>query len=221
LILRTETHKGLVREGLYTNTLFRFKPGFFSQIDPAVELGRSFISAKYQRKYQSLSMIWKGIGAFLVKNPRYRVLFGPVSISQEYNPLSKDFMVHFLKKNEYSARYADFVNARNPFTFSRLDGLDHQVLDSTVQDFDNVSAMISEIEHDHKGIPVLLRQYLKLNGKLLSFNVDPQFSQVVDGLILVDLETTDAKLLNRFMGRKGAQAFLDYGAESREIRSAS
>jgi hypothetical protein len=208
------------RGGLYTHTLFKFKPGFFRRIDPAVELGRSFISARYQKKYQSLSLIWRGIGEFIVRNPRYRVLFGPVSISREYTALSKDLMVRFLKKRKFNRRYADYVVARKPFHFSRLADLDGQVLESSLQDIDDVSALISEIESDNKGVPVLLRQYLKLNGKLLSFNVDPQFSQVVDGLIMVDLELTDPKLLKRFMGKEGSKTFLDRGASSGTIRSA-
>jgi hypothetical protein len=31
------------------------------------------------------------------------------------------------------------------------------------------------MEGDGKGVPVLLRQYLKLKAKLIGFNVDPQF----------------------------------------------
>jgi hypothetical protein len=37
-------------------------------------------------------------------------------------------------------------------------------------------------EKDGKGVPVLLKHYLKLNGKLLSFSIAEAFSGVVDGL---------------------------------------
>ena len=73
-----------------------------------------------------------------------------------------------------------------------------------------VSAIVSSIEKDKKGIPVLLRHYLKLNGSLLSFNVDHAFSDVVDGLILVDLLKTDSKILERYMGKEGYYSFLQY-----------
>ena len=72
--------------------------------------------------------------------------------------------------------------------------------------------LVSEVEPDQKGMPVLLRQYLKLGAKLLAFNVDPQFSDVVDGLILVDLAKTDPKLLDRYLGKEGAPLFLSYHA---------
>lgn len=41
---------------------------------------------EFQKSYQPLLLLWKGIGAFIVANPRYRFLFGGVSISNEYTP---------------------------------------------------------------------------------------------------------------------------------------
>jgi hypothetical protein len=45
-------------------------------------------------------------------------------------------------------------------------------------------------------------KYLKLNGKLLGFSVDRDFSDVVDGLLMVDLRDANTKLVKRFMGMK-------------------
>jgi hypothetical protein len=71
-----------------------------------------------------------------------------------------------------------------------------------------VSAFIADIETDHKGVPVLLKQYLKLGGRLLGFNVDPDFSNVLDILIMVDLLRTDARILGKYMGQEGLATFL-------------
>jgi len=60
------------------------------------------------------------------------------------------------------------------------------------------------------GVPVLLRQYLKLGGRLLGFNLDPKFSNALDGLILVDLTKTETKLLERYLGKTEAQTFLEF-----------
>ena len=38
-----------------------------------------------QRKPTSLALLWRGIGELLVRNPSYKVLFGPVSISTRYS----------------------------------------------------------------------------------------------------------------------------------------
>jgi hypothetical protein len=73
-----------------------------------------------------------------------------------------------------------------------------------------VESLIADIETDLKGIPILLKQYLKLGGKLLGFNIDPDFSNVLDGLILVDLTKTDPTVLVKYMGRENMAKFLAY-----------
>jgi hypothetical protein len=79
-----------------------------------------------------------------------------------------------------------------------------------LRDSEELSAITADIEADGKGIPVLLKQYLKLGGKLLSFNIDPVFSNALDGLILVDLRQTPPAILQRYMGRDGVKQFLGY-----------
>jgi hypothetical protein len=63
------------------------------------------------------------------------------------------------------------------------------------------------VEEDGKGIPILIRQYAKLGGKLIAFNLDRKFSDVVDGLVIVDLRQTDDTVLERYMGKDGATKF--------------
>jgi hypothetical protein len=79
---------------------------------------------------------------------------------------------------------------------------------------DEVSAWISGVEEDGKGMPILLKQYLKLGGKVLEFNVDNNFSKALDGLILVDLTHADRKTLGRYMSDDGMEAFFDYHGAS-------
>jgi hypothetical protein len=70
--------------------------------------------------------------------------------------------------------------------------------------------MIERIEPDRKGVPVLLRHYLQLGGRILSFNVDREFGNVLDGLIMVDLRQIEPTLLARYMGKAGTMAFRSY-----------
>lgn len=197
------------KRGLYTTTLFKFKPGFLEALDPALEMGRSFIASEYQKKHASLSLIWRGIGTFVVRHPRYKCLFGPVSISKEYNAISKDLMVKFLTKERFDPALSPLVKAKNPPRGGpRIRGTEKQALLQAVQNIDDISALISEIETDQKGIPTLLRHYLKMNGQLLSFNVDNSFGHCVDGLIVVDLTKSDPRLLRSYLGPEGSLSFL-------------
>ena len=204
--------------GLYTSTLFRYKPEFFEHLGPALEMGRSFIRLEYQKSFAPLLLLWKGIGRFVVENPHYKTLFGPVSISDEYQALSRQFLISYLKMTRYRSDMAGFVKPKKPFPAKSLKGWD---IDAAVRllkdDVENVSELISSMESDRKGVPILLKQYLKLGGEIAGFNVDAVFGNVLDGLIIVDLTKTDPRMLERYLGRDGARQFLGYHqAVSRE-----
>ena len=59
----------------------------------------------------------------------------------------------------------------------------------------------------------LKRQYLKIGGELLAFNVDRNFSNALDGLVLVDLRKTDPARLETYMGKDGAERFMQHHGE--------
>ena len=193
-------------EGLYTSTLFSFREVFLHRLGPAVELGRSFVRAEYQRGFAPLLLLWRGIGRFVAGHPECRVLFGPVSISGQYQNISRELMVAYLERRAPLPRLLEFVSSRMPFRTSRQipEGLD----------LDELSKIISDLEPDGRGVPVLLRQYLKLGGRLLGFNLDPQFSNALDGLIVVDLLETDRTLLARYLGPAEARTILEFHQEA-------
>jgi putative hemolysin len=192
--------------GLYTAELFEYGDAFLRRIGPALELGRSFVRPECQRSFAPLLLLWKGIGKFVARNPRYRVLFGPVSVSNDYHALSRELMVSYLERAAAFTEWLGYVRARTPFrrTSEQAEAALAQL------DLDELSDVVSDIEGDERGIPVLLRQYLRLGGRLLGFNVDPDFSNSLDGLIVVDLMRTERKLLDRYLGKTEAAEFLAY-----------
>ena len=194
--------------GLYTRTLFAYGAEFIDRLGPAMELGRSFVRPEYQKSYVPLMLLWKGIGRFLVRNPRYRTLFGPVSISNRYQPLSRHLMARFLGTRCSDRELAALVRPVTPFRSWKPFPRDWRMFDATFGDADALSDLIADIEPDGKGIPILLRHYLKLGGKIAGFNVDRAFGNALDGLIVVDLARTDRRVLERYMGRDGADAYL-------------
>jgi putative hemolysin len=197
-------------DGLYTSTLFRFSPRLFESTGPALEMGRSFIRIEDQRSFTALLLLWQGIGRYVVRHPECATLFGPVSISADYASASQQLIVAFLKQNAYRHPWSRWVRPRSPFRSRPSRVIRRGVAD--VRDLDEVSRFIAELEADGKGAPVLLRQYLKLGGRLLGFNVDPDFSNVLDVLVMVDLRRTDRRILERYMGRDGAREFLAHHA---------
>ncbi|HEY8992041.1 MAG TPA: GNAT family N-acetyltransferase [Luteolibacter sp.] len=191
-------------DGLYTSTLFQLGEPFLDHLTPGLELGRSFVAPDYQRSIHPLGLLWRGIGRFIVRYPRYARLFGPVSISDDYSPISQELIVRFLRECRRDARFADSVRPRNPYAGGLPAPGD---ISARLGSIEEVSAAVARIEPDGKGVPVLLRQYLKLNATLLEFNVDPDFANVLDALVLVDLREAPDEVLIRYMGADGLAAF--------------
>ncbi len=88
--------KGL--DGLYSHTLFGFEEKLLPRLELAIELGRSFIQPAYWGK-RGLDYLWFGIGAYLARYPRYRYLFGPVSLSGSLPVAAKDLLVSFYRQH--------------------------------------------------------------------------------------------------------------------------
>lgn len=188
--------------GLYTRTLFKYDECLIARLSPALELGRSFIRAEYQKHYNALLLLWKGIGRFVANQPRYRVLFGPVSISSRYSDSSHQLLMAFLMQNHLEADLARLVEAIHP---RPMDGMPADPVPASIEE---ASRLVARLEADGKGVPVLLRQYLKLKAKLIGFNVDPQFGDALDALMMVDLTAVDQGILDRYFGREEAARFL-------------
>jgi putative hemolysin len=204
-------------QGLYITTLFWIDPEFFAQTGPALELGRSFVCREYQRQYASLLMMWRGIAAYLTMHPETPVLFGPVSMSSTYRRTSRELLFEFFR-NQRANPLSQYVRSRRPFRARAIADWEVRAIRHLL-DVEEVSSSIAEIEGDGKGVPVLLRQYLKLGGELLAFNVDKDFSDVLDGLVLVDLRRTDPARLETYMGKDRVEAFLAHHGAKKELVS--
>ena len=153
----------------------------------------------------------------MAHNPECTTLFGPVTISDAYSALSRQIIVSYLVMNHYAPDLAQFVKPRTPAKKKSLKGFG----DMAGLGIDDLSALVSDIEEDRKGVPVLLRQYVKLGGRLMGFNIDPSFGNGLDGLMVVDLLRCDRKIVTRLMGRKEAEDFFGYHRERAEQDLAS
>lgn len=198
------------KHGLYTSTLFSYKRKLLEQMGASLELGRSFVAPNYQKNYSSLLLLWKGIGQYVVKHPQYRNLFGTVSINSEYNSVSRQLIIDFLRANRFLPELAKKVKPKNPMPNVAINGVDTETRNTVIRELEDISDLLDDLKSTHKQIPVLLKQYLKLGGKLLGFNIDPDFGDVLDGLIYVDLRETNDKLLDRFMTPAGRAIFKNY-----------
>lgn len=197
-------------KGFYINSLFNIDKKFTPYLKESIELGRSFIVKDYQRKPLPLFLLWKGILYFLIKNPEYRYLIGPVSISNRFSSYSKELIISFMRSNYYDHELAKMIKPKNMFRI-KLSKENYDLIFNNSNDLARLDNIIKDIEPEDYRMPVLLKKYVKLNGKIICFNVDPKFNDALDGLLILDLfqvpidtitslskEINDKSLLDRF-----------------------
>jgi len=183
------------KTGFYINSLFKIHNDFLPIMSESVELGRSYIATDYQRKRLPLFLLWKGILYYLIKNPQYRYLYGPMSISKDYSNLSKSLIVAFIRRYFFNEQLASYLQPRKPFK-AKVHKVDLELLmDGLGKEIKFLDSIIEELEPKHFKVPILLRQYIKLNAKFISFNVDPAFSNVLDGFIILDLNDVPLSMI--------------------------
>jgi len=182
-------------KGFYLQSLFKFNEKIFPTLEKSIELGRSFIRKEYQRKTLSLFLLWKGILYFLVKNPEYRFLIGPVSISDAFSDFSKGLIIEFLKANCYNEELSKYLTSRNAFQYNLADHIDINVfLKFMGNDINRLDKFIHDIEPEQR-IPVLFKKYIKQNARIIGCNVDPKFNYCLDVVMLLDLKDVPPEVI--------------------------
>lgn len=188
--------------GFYTSSLFKMKPGFFPILQKSVELGRTYVTAEYQRHRLPLFLLWKGILHFLLAHPEYGYLLGPVSISKDYSEASKGIIVEFVRRFFFDKKMAELVAPRKAFR-PAIKSVDTRLLAENLRgEFDALENLIETIEPAHFKVPVLFRQYLRQNARFIAFNVDPNFSNCLDGLMILDIAQLPASTIEALQQEK-------------------
>lgn len=181
---------------LYSASLFNYHAAMQPYLNEGLELGRSFVQPKYWGK-RSLDYLWFGIGAFLKKYPRYRYLFGPVSLSNNFPDTAKDLIVHFYQIHfSHSQLLASALTPYKPTqdVSGIFSGNNYK------EDFTILKSQLQKLEST---VPTLYKQYTetyeKGGIKFLDFSIDPDFNHCVDGLVLADLHQLKEKKRLRYM----------------------
>lgn len=202
--------------GLYLASLFEFREPFFTLLGPSLELGRSFVRPEYQRSYAPLLLLWKGISEYIGRYPAYARLIGAASVSNRYDPVSRALLVEALRAWRSEPLLASLVSPRRPFkpSFSLRSLFGEAGLDA---DMDALASLIEDREPDGKGVPVLLRHYLKLGARTIGFNVDADFCNALDCLIVLDLRRVPVTTLQKYMSAAALEQFRAYWRLDSEV----
>lgn len=173
-------------KGFYISTLFNIDPSFGEELKKTIELGRSIVCVDYQKEIFPLMLLLKGLLSVVIRYEDMEHFIGPVSISSWYPKFYQSMMVHYVtEKHRIDDKHATAVTPMTPFV-SNFNKVDRDVLLArnmeSVEKFDKFMFRLSNGSYR---MPTLFKKYLKLNSKLLCFNVDPDFNDTLDGLLFL------------------------------------
>ncbi|QPK64150.1 lysophospholipid acyltransferase family protein [Methylomonas sp. LL1] len=186
-------------EGFYSSTLFDLHGEFADYLPYSIELGRSFVQPRYWGQH-SLEYLWYGIGAYLREQPDIKYLFGPVSISNAYPQLAKELIIGFYKQQFGSD--LPRANAKTPFVISE------QCRQFAAHEFNgdystSFKILNSELKKLGVKVPTLYKQYVELcvdkGCHFIDFNIDPDFNNCIDSLIMVEIDKIAPKKRLRYI----------------------
>jgi putative hemolysin len=186
-------HNGVA--GLYITTLFSIDKEGQTLLRSSLELGRSFVRKEFQRHRLPLFLLWRGILQYVSQNPEIRTIIGPVSISADYSDVSKILMIEFFQHQAQSSAFSGHVQPVRRFSSPSKASLDLKALLSPVGgDLRLLDRVIGQLEISLRSTPVLIRKYCAQNARIVAFNVDPNFSNTLDGFMVLDVSEIRGEL---------------------------
>jgi len=187
-------------KGFYSSTLFDFSSSFHDLLPRTVELGRSFVQPKYWRS-NALDHLWHGLGAFMLRHSEVEYLFGAVSLSNAYAEPARRMLVHFYQK--WYGEASRLASAKFPLNLlpDQQEEMSRLFCAGTpAEDFLRLKQVLKSM---HFSVPVLYRHYTDLcrpgGVRFLDFSVDRNFSNGIDGLMLLHLGSLKPEKRQRYL----------------------
>lgn len=183
--LGNEIYEKYGARGFYVDSLFNIDAKFEPYLKETIELGRSFVSIDYQKDLLPLLLLLKGLIETIMKNPDMNYFIGPVSISSWYPKFYQSLMVYYITTKHTNEEMTKLFHPKTPFV-PNFNKCDVQVLmEKNMESVDKFDRYIMKLSNGDYRMPTLFKKYLKINSQFLCFNVDPDFNDTLDGLLLL------------------------------------
>ena len=181
----SEIYEKYGARGFYVDSLFNIDPQFEPYLKETIELGRSFVSVDYQKDLLPLLLLLKGLMETIMRYPDMNYFIGPVSISSWYPKFYQSLMVYYVTTVHTNEEMSKLFHPKTPFV-PNFNKCDIKVLmEKNMETVDKFDRYLMKLSNGDYRMPTLFKKYLKINSKFLCFNVDPDFNDTLDGLLLL------------------------------------
>jgi len=194
-------------EGLYSYTLYKIDEDYIKRLGMPLEVGRSFINPDYQKHPAALDLLWRGIGSYIAANPEYHTLFGAVSVSRDHSDIARTLIAETMMESfRADQHYVENVKPHKPYRAVGKTWTNEML--TTLNKVSVLNKLVGRCDPG-KTLPILIRHYLSLNGKFVCFSTNTVFNDSLDGLILVDIRKVPRRYIKRYLGKEGAERFME------------
>ena len=173
-------------KGFYVSTLVNIDESLSDKLSHTIELGRSFVALDYQKEVLPLMLLLRGLSDVVVRYPEINHFIGPVSVSAWYPKFYLGLIERYVSENHtVESSLQNKVTPKKPFEPDFLKVDPEVLLQHNMDSVDKFDKFLFRLSNGEYRLPTLFKKYLKLNAKLLCFNVDPDFNDTLDALLFL------------------------------------
>jgi hypothetical protein len=119
-------------------------------------------------------------------------------------------MVYYLRKMHSAGDLEKYATSRNPFFPDYLRSNPDDLLAGKTDTIEKFDRFLLRMSNNEYRLPTLVKKYLKINCKIVTYNVDPDFNYCVDCLVLLNLkEVSRSEIEALTKGEAGREKILE------------
>jgi len=182
--------------GFYLSSLFYMSGPMHDFFNNSIEIGRAFVAKEYQQRPMPLFILWKGICSVAHRYPEYKYIIGAASISSHYSLFSRSLLVQYLTNYHFDNELALYVAPKRAFKGALKLKVAEILSKPSFQCVKAIDQLIEDVEPNGLKMPILIKKYLMQSARLLSFNVDTDFNDAIDGLMYIEVKNINLDKLS-------------------------
>ncbi len=174
----------------YSSILFEFyKKNSVTQdlVDCSLLMGRAFVATEYQNKPFPLFMLWEGIKTLVNQRQDIHYILGQTSLPSTFQKYSKQLIVSYLLKHHSNLELSQHLRPYHKYRFIPNPVIQKWVLQSSAGDIKRMDSIVECIENNGTKTPMLFRRYIEQGAKCIGVNIDPDFQNSIDILMLTKI----------------------------------
>lgn len=194
---------------LVTSSIFDMGQAFKALLPNSMELGRAAILPEYQKSYSPLMLLWRAILEVPRHNKQIKYLFGPVTMGQNFNPVSRELLRRFVMRHWRDEKMDGFISPKVELDLDIPREVNIRQLEAGCSDYSRLGNIVAGFEAGKRSLPVLFRHYANVGCKYIGFGEWKELDHATTGVTILDLHNISQSLIERYFGKEGAREFLE------------